>query len=89
MLYYKRHKMNFKRGGSYIDSSGQIKTKKAAVNSINKNSKKCFQYYVTVALNHENWRRSYMMNITQKDQISNQEKMMGKKLMIAFNILNV
>ena len=80
--------MNFKRGGSYIDSSGQIKTKKAAVNPINKNNKKCFQYYVTVALNHENW-RSYRMNITQKDQVINQEKMIGKKLMIAFNILNV
>ena len=88
MLYYKRHKMNFKRGGSYIDSSGQIKTKKATVNPINKNNKKCFQYYVTVALNHENW-RSYRMNITQKDQVINQEKMIGKKLMIAFNILNV
>ena len=80
--------MNFKRGGSYIDSSGQIKNEKAAVNPINKNNKKCFQYYVTVALNHENW-RSYTMNITQKDQVINQEKMIGKKLMIAFNILNV
>ena len=30
-----------------------IKSKKAAINSINKNDNKCVQYAVTVALNHE------------------------------------
>ena len=45
--------MNFKRGGSYIDSSDWIKIRKTTNNPINKNGKKCFQYAITVALNHE------------------------------------
>ena len=31
----------------------RIKSKKTAINSINEKDKKCFQYAVTVALNHE------------------------------------
>ena len=53
-LYYKCHKMNSKRGGSYIDSPNWIKNKKAAVNPINKKDNKCIQYAATVALNHKN-----------------------------------
>ena len=45
--------MNFKRGGSYIDSSDWIKIRKTTNNPINKNGNKCFQYAITVALNHE------------------------------------
>ena len=44
---------NFIRGGSYIDSFYWIKNKKRAINPINKKDNKCFQYAVTVALNHE------------------------------------
>ena len=44
---------NFKRGGSYIHSADLMKNKKAAINTINKKDNKCFQYDVTVALNHE------------------------------------
>ena len=29
LMYYKCHKVNFKRGGSYIDSTGQIKKEKS------------------------------------------------------------
>ena len=36
LLYYKCHKINFKRGGLYIDSPDQIKYKKATINTINK-----------------------------------------------------
>ena len=36
LLYYKCHKINPNRGGSYIDSPDWIKNKKATVNSINK-----------------------------------------------------
>ena len=43
----------FKRGGSYRDYLDWIKNKKAIINPINKNDNKCFQYAVTVALNHE------------------------------------
>ena len=35
LLYYKCHQVNLNRGGSYIESSDQIKNKKAAINPIN------------------------------------------------------
>ena len=41
LLYYKRHKINPNRGGSYIDSPDSAK------------SKKCFQFALTVALSHD------------------------------------
>ena len=53
LLHYKRHKINSDRGGSYIDSPDWIKIKKATINLINKKDNKCFQYSVTVVLNHE------------------------------------
>ena len=53
LLYYKCHKINLNRGGSYIDSPDWIKSEKATINPINKKDNKCFQYAVTVALNHE------------------------------------
>ena len=53
LLYYKCHKINLIRGGSYIDFPDWIKSKKATINPINKKDNKCFQYAVTVALNHE------------------------------------
>ena len=43
LLYYKFHKINLNRGGSYIDSSDWIKNKKASINPINKKDNKCFQ----------------------------------------------
>ena len=52
LLYYKCHKINPNSGGSYIDSPDWIKNKKVTINPINKKDK-CFQYAVTVALNHE------------------------------------
>ena len=36
LLYYKCHKINLKRGGSYIDSPDWIKNKKVTRNPINK-----------------------------------------------------
>ena len=39
LLYYKCHKINSNRGGSYIDSSDWIKNKKATINPINKKDK--------------------------------------------------
>ena len=53
LLYYKCHKINFSRVGSYIDSPDSIKNKKATINPFNKKDNKSFQYTVTVALNHE------------------------------------
>ena len=53
LFYYKCHKINPNRGGSYIDCPDWIKNKKATINPINEKDNKCFQYAVTVALNHE------------------------------------
>ena len=53
LLNYKYHKIYFTRGRSYTDSPDWIKSKKATINSINKSGNKCFQYVLTVALNHE------------------------------------
>ena len=53
LLYYKCHKINFKLGGSYLNSPDWIKNKKATTNLINKKGNKWFQYTITVALNHE------------------------------------
>ena len=52
LMYSKCHRVNFKRGGSNIDSQDWIKKKKATINSKNKDDK-CFQYVVTVALSYE------------------------------------
>ena len=51
-MYYKCHKVNFKRGGSYIYSPDWIKNKKATINPKNEDDK-CFQYAATIALNYE------------------------------------
>ena len=48
LMYYKCHGINFKRGGSYIDSPDGIK--KTKINPKNEDDK-CFQYAATVALN--------------------------------------
>ena len=53
LLYYKCHKINPNRSGSYIDSPNCIKNKKGTINPINKKDNKCFQYAVTVALIYE------------------------------------
>ena len=53
LLYYKCRKKNRDRGVSYIDPPDWIKNKKATINPINKEDNKCFQYAVTVALNHD------------------------------------
>ena len=52
LMYNKCHKVNFKHGGSYIDSPDQIKYKKATIYPKNEYNK-CFQYAATVALNYE------------------------------------
>ena len=53
LLCYKSHKINLNRSGWNKKPSGWIKNKKGAINPINEKDNKCFQYAVTVALNHE------------------------------------
>ena len=64
LLYYKCHKTNFKRGGSYIDYLDWLKTRKATINPRNIVDK-CFQYAVTVTLNYEEikWNAEIVSNI--------------------------
>ena len=52
LLHYKFHRISLNRGGSYIDCPKWLKNKKATINPKN-NDDKCFQYAITVALNHE------------------------------------
>ena len=52
-LYCHLQKVSLKRGGSYIDSPEWLKNKKATVNPKN-NDDNCFQYALTVVLNHQN-----------------------------------
>ena len=52
LLCYKLYKKSLNRGRSYIDSPEWLKNKKARINP-KINDDKCFQYIITVALNHE------------------------------------
>ena len=52
LLYYDFNKISLNRGGSYKESAKWIKDKKSTINPKN-NDYKCFQYAVTVALNHD------------------------------------
>ena len=51
-MNYECHKINFQRGGSYIDSSDWIKKKKTTIDPENIDDK-CFQCAATVALDYE------------------------------------
>ena len=52
LLYYDFNKISLNRDGSYTESAKWIKDKKSTINRKN-NDYKCFQYAVTVALNHD------------------------------------
>ena len=53
LLSYHVHKTSLKRGKSYIKSPAWLINKRATINLKNKDNK-CFQYSITVALNHQN-----------------------------------
>ena len=61
-MNYKCNKVNFRRGGSYIDSPDWIK--KATINPKNTDDK-CFQYAAAVTLNYEEikWNPERVSNI--------------------------
>ena len=52
LMYYKFDKVNFRPDGSYIDSPGWIKNKKATIDPTNTDDK-CFQYVVLIALSYK------------------------------------
>ena len=70
ILYYKCHKTNHNRGGSYINSADWIKNEKATIDHINKKDNKCFQWAVTTALNHEEI-KLHMQRITKINPVIN------------------
>ena len=53
LLYHSLHKTSLRRGKSYIKSPEWLKNKRAAINPKNYDDN-CFQYAITVALNHQN-----------------------------------
>ena len=53
LLSYHIHKTSLKRGKSYMKSPEWVLNKTATINPKNKDDK-CFQYSITVALNHQN-----------------------------------
>ena len=52
LLYYDFNEISLNRGKSYIESPKWIKNKLSTINPKN-NDYKCFQYAITVALNHD------------------------------------
>ena len=66
LLYYKCHKINQNRGGSYIDSPDWIKNKKVTINPVNKNDNTSFQYAITVELNDEEIKKDTQRIINTK-----------------------
>ena len=52
-MTYHIHKINLKRGKSFIKSPEWILNKRATINPKNKDNK-CFQYSITAELNHQN-----------------------------------
>ena len=53
-MYYSLHKTRLRRGKSYIKSPEWLRNKRAAINPQNEHHNNCFQYAVTVELNHQN-----------------------------------
>ena len=49
---YKLHKISLKRVGSHIESPEWLKYKGATINPKNEKDDKCFQYALTLTLNH-------------------------------------
>ena len=63
-------KINPNCGESYVDSPDWIKNKKTTINPINKKYNNCFQYAVTVMLNHEEIKRDLQRIIKIKPFIN-------------------
>ena len=53
LLSYSVHKISLKKGKSYTKAPEWVINKRATANPTNKDNK-CFQYSITVALNHQN-----------------------------------
>ena len=54
LLYYSLHKTTLRRGKSHTKSSKWLRNKGATINPQNYDDNNCFQYAITIALNHQN-----------------------------------
>ena len=74
LLSYHIHKTSLKRGSSYIKSPVWILNKKATINPENKwgNNNKCFEYSITVALHHQDFKN-------HPERISNMHEFFSNK----------
>ena len=81
LLYCKCHKINPNCGGSYINSPDWIENQKATINPINKKDNKCFQYAVTVVLNHDKIAKNPGRIIKIKSLV-NKYRWKGKKFLL-------
>ena len=102
LMYYKCNRVYFSLSGSYIDFPDWIKRKKATINPKNKDDQ-CFQYAVTVALNHEEikWNPERVSNIkpfinkykwkgiNYLSKLDDWKTFQKNNLTIAFNILYI
>ena len=82
LLYYKSHKINFKRGGSYIDSTDWIKKKKATRNPKNSDDR-WFQYADTMTLHFGTIKNRHKTNCKT---VNNLKK---KNPTVALNVLHI
>ena len=69
LLYFKCHKINPNRGGSYIDTPNWMRNKKATINPVGKKDNKCFQYTVTGPLNYKEIKKDLQRMTKIKDFI--------------------
>ena len=53
LLYYYFHRIDMRRGESYIETPEWLKNKKATTNPKNIDDDNCFQYSIPVALDHQ------------------------------------
>ena len=54
LLYYYFHRIDMRRGETYIETPEWLKNKKTTMNPKNIDDDNCFKYSITVALDHKN-----------------------------------
>ena len=88
LLGCKLHKIKLKRGRSYTKSPEWIRNKGATINLKNKEDRNCFQYAITIALDHQDIgndpqiisKIKHFMPLTGKVYISHRAQKTGKSL---------
>ena len=76
ILYYYFHKIDMKRGESYIEPPIWLKNKKSTINPKIKNDDNCFQHAISAALNHQNIGRN-LQKISKIEPIINKYNWKG------------